>query len=281
MLEASGSSASAQHPSWVLHGASDFARGMEHVQGTTGSEVLAIWYRSSTWTLSWSAFGAFEPGRPHLLALLERKADGAPLWVLAAHLPHTSSHRPVGHDMAAAIARGVAETGRAADRNNLVVLGDFNEYGETKGGREYLLDAGSPSLSSLVDTSPSIGMTTCECRPPSATLATRPAAFTHAREWQPSQRPHAPVTGCTKWFYRDGATEYGRDWNHRFDHVFTSLPVSRPVELIDYAYPATRDSECETPVCIGNEPPGRQPIRNQGSWHRGLRVELELGRPSR
>lgn len=61
---------------------------MRSVSSKSEHETIGLFYRSPEWRLVWSTSGEFEPGRPHLLALLERARDGAALWTMAAHLPH-------------------------------------------------------------------------------------------------------------------------------------------------------------------------------------------------
>ena len=262
ILEAAGSIA--HHPAWVKASASRFVRIMgadAYVSGRSGHEQIAIWYRSTAWTLRWHALGEFEPGRPHLLVLLERKSDEAQVWMMAVHLPHAGypgePHPPVGHRISQAISAGLAAN-PSATADNLIILGDFNEFGECDAsGRcssESFRDARSafaPMYSDwprLVDVTP-FNLTTC----------------------------------CTKWHW-EGAP----DWRHHFDHIWTSLKADRPPELMPYSYPGRQADgldrpACANAACTGDWPPGGRGngkmLLAHGTWHRGLKVQLRLQSP--
>lgn len=242
LIEASGDDLG-MWPGWLPVAAPKFDTAMTALSGTSGHETIALLH-STDWTVTWSKAGEFEPGRPHLLALLER-SDGVALWAMAVHLPHWPQTTTVpGQVIVDAVAAGVNATGRHAVP--LVVLGDFNEYGEcNKKGRcsaEYY----------------------------------RPAMKGIAPMWAglPTLRPTVPfntTTCCTKWH------EAVEDWRHHFDHVFTSFDpgAAAQPQRIPYAYPATA-KPCATAACTGADPPGGATPASQGSWHRGWRVTLDV-----
>ena len=246
MVEASGN-ALGKWPGWVNRSAAVFARGKQHVSGASGFETIAIFYETERWALRWHTFGSFEVGRPFLLALLERlNSARTPLWVMAAHLPHWGSSPP-GDAMVSALADAAQKTGRPVWP--LVLMGDFNEYGECDPvGRcsHARYRAAMPGIKPLWQEHPQLRAAT----------------------------PFNVTTCCTKW------AEGQVDWQYHFDHIFTSFdPGHLAAEQIEYQYPGIPLGACASAACTGDTPPqpvaGRQHLP-QGSWHRGWKLSLPL-----
>ena len=82
---------------------------------------------------------------------------------------------------------------------------------------------------------------------------------------------------CTKWARADRFSDPYHDWQFEFDHIFvTSNIVARaPAAFLPYRYPGTAQP-CADDACTGEAPPGNVTSAHQGSWHRGLLVELEV-----
>ena len=252
LVEAAGSAESARFPKWVTRSAATFSNNMSFVSTVSKYEHMAIFFREPTWECVWSQGGEFEPGRPFLVALLERRAGGEPLWLVSVHMPHAQDRNPAlatpGEMLVKSLAAGEQATGRAV--GPLIVLGDFNEYGECSHEDD-------------------------RC----SSEVFRPAMSGMAALWrdQPSLRdvtPFGTTTCCTKW------AEQQLDWFHHFDHVFTSFDVADgAAQLINYTYPGIR-GECSTPACAGDSPPSGSHFlpshKPQGSWHRGWELVFRL-----
>ena len=148
--------------------------------------------------------------------------------------------------MVNALADAAQETGTPI--SPLVLMGDFNEYGECdRIGRcsHARYRSAMPGIAPLWQAQPLL-------------RAATPFNFT---------------TCCTKW------AEAQADWQYHFDHIFTSFdPGKRTARVLEYQYPGVPPGACTSAACAGDVPPQMATGKRlpQGSWHRGWKLELSI-----
>lgn len=265
--EAAGPSGddNASFPEW-LGGSTAFGptAGMQHMHGVSGHETIALLYQSRTWRPIWSTNGEFEKGRPYILAAFESlTGDGRKIFVLSAHTPHyPQTNSFPGQELASALLAGASATGSVVADVPLLIMGDFNEFGECS----LPPDVKCTSIPETV-----LGP-----------LAKWSPFWYHATSWAMAPLwnltaiadavPFNTTTCCTKWH------EEAADWRHHFDHIYYSsrhLGVAVQPTFIPYTYPAL-SVQCETPACTGDSPPGGVKPEAQGSWHRGWQASFSF-----
>jgi hypothetical protein len=127
LIEAAGNTPDSRFSTWT--DISAFS-GMKSLSGVSGLETIALFYRENIWTPTWWQQSEMEAGRPYILAQFTR-TTGAPIWVLAAHLPHYPQTSSVpGSILAKAFKNASTATGDDPRTQSVVMVGDFNEYGE-------------------------------------------------------------------------------------------------------------------------------------------------------
>ena len=267
IIEASGSTPKGALGAWSP--TSRVLDGLTLISTHTGHETLALFYNATRWTQTYALPGAFESGRPWLLAHFTSSAGGgsslssaggdSSLWVLAVHMPHFLDlkyrlHSP-GAELAAALSRGANASGYPVDA--AIVTGDFNEFQweDNPCPRPYY-----PK----------------DCREQAAKRMAPLWDGFFAGGASDVATDHT-VTCCTKWGPKDRHTTAYTEWRFEYDHVFIAgaLRPAAPARLLPYAYPGTA-APCATPTCTGEDPPQNVTASHQGSIHRGWVVELQL-----
>jgi len=259
IVEAAGNTPKGALASWSRMSA--VLSSMTPLSMTTGHETHALFYDAARWLCTYTSHGAFDPGRPWLLASFERhgrnESHVAPLWIVAVHLPHFLDTQTVpGSVLAAALANASSASGQPKP-SKLIIAGDFNEF-------EW---EDNPCLKPYYPD---------DCR--------EQARAKMAPLWDDylggSARDIAPdhtITCCTKWSVADRFSTNYTEWRFEYDHVFVAGDggLSEAAQLLSYTYPGTAEP-CADPVCTGEDPPANATATHQGSWHRGWTAELDF-----
>ena len=218
-------------------------------------EVLALNYSPDRWQLNYSTTGAFEPGRPFLLAQFLSTGVEKPIWVAAVHLNHyflTPPNQPRSVDtvipgavLASAFAKAAAATGADIAKGSVIMFGDWNEFEWADFPEPYKTDAQHRM----------------------APLWTGYFGGRMADAVQPRT-----VSCCTKWAAKDRATR--QEWTFEYDHIFFSDDLSvaggsNAPPFLPYSYPGV-GAACGDASCTGQDPPGNVTATAQGSWHRAV-----------
>lgn len=259
VVEASGNSEAGRFPTWT-EGSSTFgaAGGLSYIAGKSGHETIALFYRSASWRKVYNATGEFESGRPYAIGLFEpsgscASTSGQAVWVVSAHLPHYPQTQTVpGQVLADALSRHAQASGRPVKGSALLLLGDFNEFGEC--------------------TLPPEGKCTNDWYAPAKALIEPLWSYLGYSEMADAVDFNT-TTCCTKWSDAEKQSQKDKgwqaDWRHHFDRLYFTprfFSASTPT-FIDYTYPGVTD--CGD-ACTGNAP--SNPTSSQGSWHRGWQL---------
>eukprot|EP00747_Dinoflagellata_sp_TGD_P168785 gnl/TRDRNA2_/TRDRNA2_196002_c0_seq1.p1 gnl/TRDRNA2_/TRDRNA2_196002_c0~~gnl/TRDRNA2_/TRDRNA2_196002_c0_seq1.p1 ORF type:complete len:330 (+),score=50.59 gnl/TRDRNA2_/TRDRNA2_196002_c0_seq1:60-1049(+) len=256
LVEAAGDTAT--FPGWLSASSSFGGRDsvMGHISGKSHHETIALMYNMQRWLPCWNTTGEMDAGRPFALGLFERLGKGGNwyrVFVLSAHFPHYPQTKSVpGQILADALREGYKATGNDPMSTPVIVLGDFNEFGEC---------ALPPHQDHCF-----------HARYFNATMGIAPLWSYLGKLAMRDAVPFNTTTCCTKW--REGID----DWWHHFDKVIYSLKfltVSKPLEMIPYKYPGI-EGACDTPACTGAFPPHKTKPTAQGSWHRGWQASLSF-----
>jgi len=261
-VEASGNSLAGVFPTWLEQSrALGMAGNMSYISGRSGHETIALFYQPALWTKIYGATGEFESGRPYAVGLFKpssacASAGGQLVWVLSAHLPHYPQTKlKPGQVLADALAGHAQAAGTPIVGAPLLLMGDFNEFGEC--------------------TLPPEGKCTKDWYAPAKALIEPLWQYLGYGEIADAV-PFGEATCCTKWSDLEKQTQraWQADWWHDFDRLFYSsrfFSASTPT-FIDYSYPGA--GACQDAACTGNLTP--QSTSAQGSWHRGWRATFDF-----
>lgn len=253
-VEASGNSVEGSFPTWLEESHTLGTTGeLSYITGKSGHETIALFYRASSWTKVYGATGEFESGRPYAIGLFEpssacASAGGKAVWVLSVHFPHYPQTQLDGQAVADALAAHGEAAGASVQGAPLLLMGDFNEFGEC--------------------TLPPEGKCPHDWYAPTKALIDPLWKYLGYGDISDAV-PYGVATCCTKWSDAEKQTEqaWQADWWHDFDRLYFSsrfLSASAPA-FIEYTYPGV--GSCNDPACTGNATP--QATSSQGSWHRG------------
>ena len=256
VIEAEGDTPSGALASWT--GKSRSLSAMRSLITISRYESLAIFYDDSKWTPGQVVPGAFDAGRPFLLAEFSLRAQpNTTVWVFGVHLPHFLDTEVDPGTIMAGVLRNASSTRPA----NVILAGDWNEF--------QWEDNPCPAPAYPPD-----------CR---AQAARRMSALWDlyfagdARDTVPSHS----ISCCTKWAPADRGTTSYTEWRFEYDHIFaTGGLVGGPAVELPYAYPGVAQP-CSDAACTGENPPANVTALYQGSWHRGWKLELSLSPLSR
>ena len=269
-------------------------------------EVLALMFEPSRWQLNYSTTGAFEAGRPFLLAQFLGTGAEKPIWVAAVHLNHyflTPPNQPRSVDtvipgavLASAFAKAAAATGADIAKGSVIMFGDWNEFEvrlhtpiaarvltePCQRTRVYppfpkVLDPNrrSPHCSTRSTITPSDISQWADFPEPYKTDAQHRMAplWTDyfGGRMSDAVKPRT-VSCCTKWAAKDRATR--QEWTFEYDHIFFSDDLSvaggsNAPPFLPYSYPGVSGA-CGDASCTGQDPPGNVTATAQGSWHRAV-----------
>ena len=266
IVEASGDTHAGNVANWSK--ASSTLSVMDSITFRSGYEDIAIFYNAE-WKLVSQFSGAFESGRPYLLAeFVETHSGGAStpataksIWVMALHLNHFFLHYPSsldpvkpGNVLTSFLANVSKRTGvdLASPDIPLLMVGDFNEY-EWADFPEPYRTAAAKDMAHLWQ------------------------GYLHGK--MSDAVPPRTVSCCTKWSAADRATR--TEWIFEYDHIFFSRPTlqltrsNASVPFLPYKYPGTA-AKCSDAACTGQDPPENVTCTAQGSWHRGVEATFDI-----
>ncbi len=133
VVEASGDTPHGAFPNWTASSASLAPCGaacgaLTPLTTVSRHETLALNYNGTRWSPTHVADGAFDVGRPYLLAhFAPADGVGGGVWVVAVHLPHfLDTACSPGQVLADALAAAAAASGEPVEA--AVLAGDWNEF---------------------------------------------------------------------------------------------------------------------------------------------------------